>query len=161
MKARPLSGGLGCNEDVFAAEPDPHWYGGSVEFPAKLVRSHSSRYRLVLERAALGTSTRVTRRFGSGALLRVRIPHDTFYGTDNGLVEYFMRPFVINGRIFRTWCIKPKAALLIATTEKWDGEKIIMHGNPGMSFLGFIRWHNPMESNSGQVCHSILSVRRC
>lgn len=55
------------------------WYGGRVHFTASLKLhgnaskgSESSNYKIILDRPELGSSTRLSRQFGSYAIVRVR-----------------------------------------------------------------------------------------
>ncbi|KAH9939845.1 RNA dependent RNA polymerase-domain-containing protein [Amylocystis lapponica] len=144
--------GLGCNHDMESL-PDglnPDWYAGRVQFSAKLlpVKGVESRYRIELNRCVLGPSNRMTRYFGSHRFMRIRIPRDAYYNAGSGLIEYLSRPFVLNGRVFRTCQVKSSSVLLFATHEKWEGA--IQNGG-GMSFLGFLAWFNPMEYNQEQT----------
>jgi RNA-dependent RNA polymerase len=144
--------GLGFSEEK------PDWYGGKVDFRGKL-RDHSSanitEYKIVLERPELGTSCRFTRRLGSQSILRISIPPDVFTKQDNQLVDFFSRPFILSGRVFRAFYAKGKHVFLLKTCEVFDGFKISVpkdaaHGD-GLTLLDFLNWHNPLESNKRQA----------
>jgi hypothetical protein len=72
--------------------------------------------------------------------------------THNRLIDYFCRPFVLWGYIFRPFYAKDDNIFLFKTNEIMDGTKISPTPSPiGLSFLDFINWHNPLELNTGQV----------
>jgi hypothetical protein len=139
--------GLGHSTDY------PGWYGGKVEFRAKLQKDEKTNsYKIVLERCMLGTSCRFTRRFGSKSFLRIKIPSRILHSNTNGLIAYFRNPFVIWGRIFRAFYAKDDNVFLFRTNEIFDESHIRPDHFPGFSLLQFIEWHNPLEFNRNQVC---------
>jgi RNA-dependent RNA polymerase len=139
----------------------PEWYGGKVEFHATLEDTGSQRapqYKLILERAVIGSSCRFTRRFGSLCFLRVKIPEGILHRPK--LVEYFLRPFVLNGQVFRSFFSKDDHVFLFKTNEMFKGSEICpAPGAKGLSLLEFLNWHNRLDANVNQVGGSDCLVR--
>jgi RNA-dependent RNA polymerase len=122
-----------------------------VQFCGTLQRVDGS-YKICLERSQLGPSCRFTRRFGSKNFLRIRVPSTILHTADNHLINYFCRPFVLWGCIFRPFYAKDANIFLFKTNEVMDDTGISSTPSPtGMTFLDFIKWHNPPEFNTGQV----------
>lgn len=154
--------GLGCSES------DNRWYGGKVHFTATLRQLEERRfhqnlcpYYLRLERAEIGTSTRFSRRFGSNSIIRVKIPKIVLYATRIGqedtqseqeLMQFFTRPFIILGRVYRAFYGKENTVFLIQTNERivYDPVATVSiqpattrsHKFP-WAFLDFLKWYNP------------------
>jgi RNA-dependent RNA polymerase len=129
----------------------PGWYGGKIGFTGKLHRDKGS-YKIVLERCALGPSCRFTRRFGSKNFLRIKIPEPILHSADNRLIDFFRKPFVLWGSVFRSFYAKDETVFLFRTNEVMMGNEIKPNGGPGISLLEFLDWHNPPLHNSKQVC---------
>ncbi|TBU26167.1 RNA dependent RNA polymerase-domain-containing protein [Dichomitus squalens] len=154
-------GGLGCNEHEAYNESDPDWYGGKVHFTAKVVVAKDRRpseFRFILERPALGSSNRLMRRFGSRRFIRARIQKDALNQKGNDLAEYFRRPFVIGGAVFRAFFAKEQNVFLVRTNEAaiGSGEDVRISTPDSsaateMSFMQFIEWHNSLLLNSDQT----------
>ncbi|RDB26117.1 RNA-dependent RNA polymerase 1 [Hypsizygus marmoreus] len=128
----------------------PGWYGGKVVFSGKLYRDGGSD-RIVLNRTYLGPSCRFMRRFGSKNFLRIKIPKTIFHAPHNKLLEFFRRPFVLWGSVFRSFYAKDKNVFLFRTNEVMEDGYIYSDPSlPGMSLLQFIDWHNPLATNATQ-----------
>ncbi|KIJ41942.1 hypothetical protein M422DRAFT_254959 [Sphaerobolus stellatus SS14] len=127
------------------------WYGDKVHFIArlkdlekdksnkgKLRHSHGSpSYQIILQRSELGPSNRrFSRRFGSRRFIHVRVAKSIMMSGNSSLVEYFQKPFLLNGRIFKAFCLKDTS--------------ITRDHRSALSFLDFIEYHNPMDLNNQQ-----------
>ena len=143
--AKDQFGGLGNNSDY------PGWYGGKIEFRAKLEKLGAKQYKIVLEDCVLGASCRFTRRFGSWSFLRIKVPLDVFHESENGLGLFFKRPFVLWGRVFKTFYAKDQTVFLFRTNEPCPGLDSRGSNLPGLSLQEFLMWHNPLQENSKQV----------
>jgi len=149
LKKNPYAG-LGNSESF------PSWYGGKVIFKGKL-SAENGPYEISLERCALGPSCRFTRRFGSWNFIRIKIPAKVLHKTNNGLDDFFRKPFVLWGNIFRAFYAKDDTVFLFRTNELLESNKIVPDCSAGMSFLEFIEWHNPLLTNQNQVRDSTSS----
>jgi hypothetical protein len=114
-------------------------------------------YKLILERAALGPSCLFTRRFMSERFLTIKVPKQILNNPNNGLLELFLRPFVLTGRVFRAFYAKDENVFMIETDEIADGGTISGSRRPASpmgpcSLQTFLSWHNPLELNKNQVC---------
>lgn len=71
-------------------------------------------------------------------------------------MEFFCRPFVLNGHVFRSFYGKDNNIFMIETNELVCDDKVASPSgqtpNGPLSMLGFLDWHNPLELNSEQVC---------
>ncbi|KAF9465114.1 RNA dependent RNA polymerase-domain-containing protein [Collybia nuda] len=133
---------------------NPGWYGGRVEFRGKLHKESKGKYnsyKIVLDRCSLGPSCRFARRFGSSNFLRIKIPAAILHHNDNDLNLFFSKPFVLWGRIFRSFYAKDDTVFLFRTNEIMNAAQIVPAGVAGLSLLQFIDWHNPLEPNSNQT----------
>ncbi|KAF8522755.1 RNA dependent RNA polymerase-domain-containing protein [Hysterangium stoloniferum] len=133
------------------------WYAGRVHFIATLkVRGKGERgsppaYHIALQRAELASSQRFARRFGSRRFIRVCLPKKILNAENNGLVEYFKKPFLLCGRIFRAFEAKDRHVFLIETNLLADGLQLasglvpVSKGlMPPMGFVQFLDYHNPL-----------------
>jgi RNA-dependent RNA polymerase len=156
------------SEDPFAGlgfgKKDPEWYGGKVVFRGTLKGCRAGDpypFTLFLERAELGPSCRFSQRFGSKRFIRVSISKEILNRKNNGIIDYFSHPFVLNGRVFRSYFAKDHNVFLIETNEITDGGQVTesplppcVHGP--LPLLDFLEWHNPIELNSNQVCLEVI-----
>ncbi|TFK39284.1 RNA dependent RNA polymerase-domain-containing protein [Crucibulum laeve] len=141
-----IYGGLGHNPNY------PDWYGGKVEFRAKLAGNKDDGYKITLERCTLGASSRFTRRFGSWSFIRVKIPLQTFHKSDNGLNVFFKKAFVIWGNVFRACYAKDQSVFLFRTNELCQAGRLTSNAVPGMSLEQLVSdWHNPLAINGNQL----------
>ena len=153
-------GGLGFNADF------PGWHGGKVHFCARLKNVGTAkmpRYKIMPERAELGPSCLFTRRFMSGRFLTIKVPKQILNNPNNGLLELFLRPFVLTGRVFRAFYAKDENVFMIETDELVD-DGVISTSRRSASPTGpcsleaFLSWHNPLELNTNQVCSFVAIV---
>ncbi|KAJ3843405.1 RNA dependent RNA polymerase-domain-containing protein [Lentinula raphanica] len=144
LSADPYAGlGLGEHSD---------WFGGKVVFRAKLVDSSKKakdKFRVELERAELGASSRFSRRFGSKSFVRLKISKTLIRHADE-LMNYLRRPFIIAGRVYRAFLEKEKNVFLYMTNESPDVGCPVDPMSRNLSFEAFLNWHNPIELNKRQ-----------
>ena len=131
-------------------------YGGRVEFIVKVTES----LELQQQQPQQCPSTRFGRRFGSGSFVKL-----TFSGGSleklrkrpDGLLNYVQRPIIIAGRVFRAYSTRDSNVFYVQTNEvSSDTERASWWlsrapFSQSLSFLDFIRWHNPLEHNQNQV----------
>jgi hypothetical protein len=118
-----------------------------VVFQGQLV-DDDGRYRITLDSCTLGGSSRLTRRFGSWSILRIKVPRSIFFGNSKDFISFLMRPFVIWDRVFRVFDAKDCKIFLYCTNEVYPLGSVL----PGrMSLEEFIGWHNPLSENKKQV----------
>ncbi|KAI0360558.1 hypothetical protein OH77DRAFT_1493021 [Trametes cingulata] len=133
-----------------------------VHFTAQLHKEKDDQYRLKLDRPALGSSNRFSRRFGSRRFIRVRVPKDLLWkAKDDELQKYFRRPFVVGNVVFRAFYAKEQNVFLFRTNEEFrrcdDGCSVFSpsphsaRARTEHSLLDLIRWHNDLELNSDQA----------
>ncbi|KAH9852493.1 RNA dependent RNA polymerase-domain-containing protein [Lenzites betulinus] len=161
LRDHPL-GGIGCNQHEEFCRDDPDWYGGRVHFIARLQRDSENRLGLELDRPVLGTSNRFARRFGSRRFIRVRIPQDFLMHSksEDELLNYFKRPFVVGSAVFRAFYAKESNVFLFRTNEevvrdpKAENLRVVQPA-PGSlaehSYMYLIEWHNSLKLNSEQT----------
>lgn len=149
-------------------------YHGKVQFSGRLCyaeKKKSGKLRFYLEKPDLGSSCRFTRRFGSDWLIRIRCQSDIHPAR---LHEFFMRPFIIFGRVYRAFyarlvcCValifgvhntdisfasKEHTVFLAAVNEIYEnGVLRTLPETPRRLCLdSLLKWHNPMDLNSNQV----------
>jgi RNA-dependent RNA polymerase len=147
-------GGLGFDEKGEYL----NWYGGQVLFHGKLQDTSEkgckkAKYKILLERAELGTSNMFARRFGSKHFFRLKLTKSVLNKDADNLLNYLRRPLILCGSVFRAFFAKSSNVFYVKTNEATDGISI-MDGNPlpnVLSFLEFLEWHNPMQLNMNQV----------
>jgi hypothetical protein len=131
------------------------WYGGKTHFRATLIKESGRNYRIKLEKAELGTSSSLFRRFGSKNFLAVKVPKDVWNSNGNRLDEFFKRPFVLLGRIYRALRAQDQTVMLIRTNQGWAGgapSSVVC--DDGIDFLGLVDMVNPLSLNQDNVCMS-------
>ncbi|THV08462.1 hypothetical protein K435DRAFT_641686, partial [Dendrothele bispora CBS 962.96] len=129
--------GLGCDDNS-------SWFGGKVIFRLSLRKN----FEISLEKAELGASNRFTRRWGSKSFVRVKISKE-LWNSGDALVNFFRRPFIICGRIFRAFLEKDKTVFLFMTNETLNPSGQIS-STEGISFEEFLESHNPLSRNQKQ-----------
>ena len=118
-----------------------------------------AKYKVILETPELATSCRFTRRFGSTSILRIKIPEFFLNNPNSGLIDFFSRPFILNGLVFRAFYAKDDHVFLVKTNEIF--KHLQVHppekSSPtcGLPFLELLDWHNPLESNTNQVSNIV------
>ncbi|RXW15104.1 hypothetical protein EST38_g10750 [Candolleomyces aberdarensis] len=143
-------GAMGFNKDGSPSE----FYGGQVQFRGTLSLPRDAKEpTLKLEAPTLGPSTQFGRRFGSKSLFRIKLSKEALWMNSMALLNYFRRPFIICGFVFRSFYSKEDNVFLIKTDERWDGTNVLQaDGESGvMSFMDFINWHNSLELNCNQA----------
>lgn len=132
----------------------PGWHGGKVVFQGQL-SVEDGEHKIVLDSCSIGGSSRFARRFGSWSFLRVKVPQSIFFGQKRDFITFFLRPFIIWGRVFRVFDAKDCKVFLYWTNE------CLSSGSPipdRMSFEEFVNWHNPLEENKNQVNTNRLTL---
>ncbi|KAF9229158.1 hypothetical protein BS17DRAFT_742893 [Gyrodon lividus] len=134
------------------------WYGGKVHFSAALTlgddeqRKNGSNYKIYLNKPELGPSSRLSRQFGSHAILRIRIPRTILGKNQSALVKFFSQRFMLCGMIYRAFYAKDGTVFLIVTDELYGSACLPYRAQPRpLSFLDFLNWHNPIVLNSSQT----------
>jgi hypothetical protein len=79
----------------------------------------------------------MTRRFGSKAILRLKLPDKAIYTDKHRLRMFLMRPIMIWNWEYRFLCAKDATALFFNTTL--------------MPLEEVLEWANPLEDNQNQV----------
>jgi len=112
-----------------------------------------------LEKVELGASNRFARRWGSKSFVRVKVSKD-LWSSGDALVEYFKRPFVICGRIYRAFLEKDRTVFLFGTNEFLDSNRQIVpdKNTSGLSLGDFMEFHNPLSENQMQVCAGMILI---
>ncbi|KAF7973846.1 hypothetical protein HWV62_14138 [Athelia sp. TMB] len=160
LRADPYAG-LGFSD----AEPD--YFGGKVIFSGRL-KNNGTRaapeFSVVLDAPGLGPSCRFLRRFGSWNFMKVKVTKAC--QQDSGLVEFFSRPFVINGKVFRAFYAKDSNVFMLRTNECVGSGLSIFTGKPGhcgpmslrtycsrkhTNIVDFLNWHNPFDRSPNQA----------
>ncbi|KIJ68575.1 hypothetical protein HYDPIDRAFT_106781 [Hydnomerulius pinastri MD-312] len=148
-----------CTSVGFHRQPDG-WYGGKVHFSAvvkvpdgdKKGSSNLADYQICLNRPELGPSSRLSRHFGSHAILRIRIPRAILNRTQSSSVKFFSQRFLLCGIVYRAFHAKDSTVFLAATDECFGAAGLPYHARPRPpSFVEFLDWHNPILLNSSQT----------
>ncbi|KAF7349229.1 Dimethylaniline monooxygenase [Mycena sanguinolenta] len=126
------------------------YYGGKVSFVGSIEEvGTGGKFKVVLDRCGLTSSSRLCRRFGSSAILRLKVPLKLLH-SDKNLQEFFRKPFVIFGNVFRSFYAKEATVFLFKTRESYSQGKI--HDSPaGLSLFEFLDEFNPLELNANQM----------
>lgn len=145
--------------------------GGKVHYCIKLVSLAEGKEEFHVERACLGTSNQLTRRYGSHSFVRIHMEkHLTRRG--KVLARLFLRPFIIGGHVFRAFHSKERIVFLVMTNEVAvdilqpappQSPRYEIHASAGGSswrsgvdYLKFIDSHNDLRLNPGQVSRNFL-----
>ncbi|KAJ3882906.1 RNA dependent RNA polymerase-domain-containing protein [Lentinula edodes] len=145
------------NRDPYSAlgfVQNSDWFGGKVVFRAKLKMQVDNpkkppSFKVELEKAELGASSRFSRRFGSKSFIRIKIPKNlTRYSKE--LMHFFRRPFIIAGRVFRAFLEKEKNVFCFMTNENPDLGLVLDTVSQNLSIDDFLNWHNPIVLNENQ-----------
>ena len=125
------------------------------------MRLHATKdgaFHFYMEHPMLGPSSRFTRTYGSAWLVRVRISKEIFSKPDlsENLRTLLVRPFIINGLVFRFFYAKDHTAYLMATNEVYAGKRLqssplLNDQRRLLSFLDFFSTHNNLTDNSHQA----------
>ena len=134
----------------------PLKFGGCVEFVVKVTESLD----LQQQTPQQCPSTRFGRRFGSSSFVKLMFTKealDKLKKQPGGLLNYVQQPIIIAGGVFRAYSTRDSNVFYIQTNEASpDTERmrqwLLRDPFPyALSFLEFIRWHNPLEHNQNQV----------
>ncbi|KAJ7039848.1 RNA dependent RNA polymerase-domain-containing protein [Mycena alexandri] len=135
-----------------AEYPTARGYGGKICFSGNIEIDASKRVKVVLERCVLTSSCRLYRRFGSSSFLRLRVPMKTLHSGDNGLKDFFRRPFIVFGSVFRAFYAKDGTVFLFKTKETYHNSDNAIHdSNNGLSLFEFLEDFNPLKLNADQA----------
>lgn len=146
------------NGERFHRQPDG-WYGGKVHFTASIklhdggskMGSELSKYKIVLNKPELGSSTRLSREFGSYAILRVRVSRQVMNKAQSTLAKFFAQRFLLCGITYRAFYSNDTSVFLCATNEPHESPRLPRHARPPpLSFMDFLNWHNPILHNQSQ-----------
>lgn len=146
-------GGLGFDEEGNHLS----WHGGQVHFRGTLkdVSPKGSKqiaYKVVLERAELGSSDQFARRFGSKNFFRLKLSKAVSNRDGEELLHFLCRPLVLCSGVFRAFFAKENNVFFVKTNEHWNGRALTSETTPGvLCFIDFLDWHNSMEKNSSQT----------
>lgn len=114
--------------------------------------SELSKYKIVLNKPELGSSTRLSREFGSYAILRVRVSRQVMNKAQSTLAKFFAQRFLLCGIIYRAFYSNDTSVFLCATNEPHESPRLPRHARPPpLSFMDFLNWHNPILHNQSQV----------
>ncbi|KAG2369444.1 RNA dependent RNA polymerase-domain-containing protein [Suillus spraguei] len=146
---------MGDNFDGFQRHADG-WYGGKVHFCATLKavdkKTTTPEYRIQLSPPELGSSSRLTRQYGSKNFLRVKVPRHILNKPQHGLVEFFSQHFLLCGLIYRAFYARDGSVFLVATNSSTGCSRIPSHAHPPPPSLeDFLDWHNPIYHNVAQT----------
>ncbi|KAJ7076077.1 RNA dependent RNA polymerase-domain-containing protein [Mycena belliarum] len=149
---------LDLEERALAANPNaalgncPEYdkgYGGKICFSGSIEIDRE--VKVVLERCTLTSSCRLYRQFGSSQFLRLKVPSKKVHLLKSGLIDFFRRPFVIWGNVFRSFYAKEGTVFLFKTREMYrDGSIQLPDSARGLSLFEFLDQFNPLKLNSNQ-----------
>ncbi|KAL0067285.1 hypothetical protein AAF712_005683 [Marasmius tenuissimus] len=143
---------LGCLDD------DP-WYGGKVVFRAKVKNIASEyaknpKFKVVLDRPELGASYRFSRRHGSSAFIRLKVPRDLCTTKMiPHLIKFLIQPMIFCGSVYRLVLEKDKTVFLYRTNEVVSGlaPPPLLSRRLMLSLEEFLELENPIELNKNQA----------
>ncbi|KAJ7268673.1 RNA dependent RNA polymerase-domain-containing protein [Mycena haematopus] len=136
-----------------AALSYPKGYGGKVSFVGSIEEVENgpgAKLKVVLDRCALTSSSRLCRRFGSSAILRLKVPLKLLHSADKNLKDFFRKPFIILGNVFRSFYAKDGTVFLFKTREYYS-DGIIHDSTAGLSLFDFLDEFNPLQLNANQA----------
>jgi RNA-dependent RNA polymerase len=146
------------SEESLSDEPSPSplKYGGRVEFVVRVTDS----LELQQQSPQQCPSTRFGRKFGSASFVKLTFSKEALEKLrkqPEGLLGYAQRPIIAAGRVFRAYSTRGSNIHYVQTNEvSADTKKmrqwLLKDPFPyALSFLDFIKWHNPLECNQNQV----------
>lgn len=146
------------SEESLFDDPSPSLlkYGGRVEFIVRVTDS----LELQQQSPQQCPSTRFGRKFGSASFIKLTFSKEALEKLKkqpDGLLSYVQQPIIATGRVFRAYSTRDSNVFYVQTNEvSADTEKmrqwLLKDPFPyALSFLDFIRWHNPLEFNQNQV----------
>ena len=136
-------------------------YGGRVEFVVRVTESLDLQQQLPQQ----CPSTRFGRRFTSGSFVKLTFSKEALEKLKkqpDGLLNYVQQPIIIAGGVFRAYSTRASNVFYVQTNEVSVDNERMRHLLPSpssktLSFLDFIRWHNPLEYNQNQV-FSLIAI---
>ncbi|KAG2159731.1 RNA dependent RNA polymerase-domain-containing protein [Suillus bovinus] len=150
---------MGKGFDGFQRQADG-WYGGKVHFGATLKaidKTATPEYRIQLNPPELGSSSRLTRQYGSKNFLRVKVPKNILNRPQHGLVEFFSQHFLLCGLVYRAFYARDGSIFLVATNSSTDCGRLPSHAHPPPPSLeDYLDWHNPVHYNTAQLLLLLL-----
>ncbi|EJU04097.1 hypothetical protein DACRYDRAFT_14289 [Dacryopinax primogenitus] len=132
--------GMGCfsqSSDVFHGKIR---FGISVTWTGRDTQ-------LKLDPLEIDRFTRLTRRFGSRRLIRMK--NVSSYPPNEFMKNFFLQKFVFMGRVYRSFFVKENTVFLIETNETHCGTKA--RDRFRLSLWEFVNWHNPLYCNQQQI----------
>ncbi|KAJ7632100.1 RNA dependent RNA polymerase-domain-containing protein, partial [Mycena rosella] len=123
-------------------------YGGKVCFAGRVEIDQGIK-TVMLDRCSLASSCRLCRRYGSSNFLRLKVSLKTLHSANTGLKEFFRRPFVIWGSVFRAFYAKEGTVFLFKTREMYKNGTI-SESTSGLTLFEFLNKFNPLKLNSNQ-----------
>ncbi|KAJ7693978.1 RNA dependent RNA polymerase-domain-containing protein [Mycena rosella] len=123
-------------------------YGGKVCFAGRVEIDQGIK-TVMLDRCSLASSCRLCRRYGSSNFLRLKVSLKTLHSANTGLKEFFRRPFVIWGSVFRAFYAKEGTVFLFKTREMYKNGTI-SESTSGLTLFEFLNEFNPLKLNSNQ-----------
>lgn len=134
------------------------WYGGRISQRARIIEENG-RLKVYLDAPFYHENTsRFARFLGSRRMICLSIPPGL---NKDRLRDFLAQKFVICGRVFVP--LRPKDAksgkswkvYLIEVNEDVERSPKASEGDRHrLTLQGFVRWHNPIELNNNQVCHT-------
>ena len=131
----------------------PNYHGGRIQQKLRLNKG-SAGYYLTPEPLEMTRSYRFARYMGSRRLLQIRLDEKLLQQERDEIAEFLARDFVICGRVFRPFTSKEESVYLVETTRNYERKARKSQGDHlRISYCDFIKWHNPMDRNFGQVTY--------
>lgn len=146
------------SEESLFDDPSPSLlkYGGRVEFIVRVTDS----LELQLQSPQQCPSTRFGRKFGSASFVKLTFSREALEKLrkqSGGLLSYAQQPIIAAGRVFRAYSTRDSNVFYVQTNEVSSDTKkmrqwLLKDPFPyALSFLDFVKWHNPLEYNQNQV----------
>lgn len=128
------------------------WYGGRIQQVGRLVLVHN-RFSIQLEKPEIRRSHRFSRFLGSRRILQVRMDDLLYKHGEEVRLLLSSSKFILCGRVFLPFHAKEGSMYLIETNQDFQRVASDQDGDHlRISLNDFVEWHNPLDSNSGQVC---------
>ncbi|KAJ7128080.1 RNA dependent RNA polymerase-domain-containing protein [Mycena filopes] len=144
MRLDPNAALGNCSENLKS------YYGGKICFSGNIEIDTTKMVKVVLDRCTLTSSCRLYRRFGSSSFLRLKVPLRTLHSPENGLREFFRKPFIVFNSVFRAFYAKDGAVFLFKTRETYY-DNAVHDSEVGLSLFEFLDEFNPLEHNANQL----------
>lgn len=116
----------------------------AIHYSAVMALSYGKVHALQLRPAKIGASNRFFRKFGDSRFLELKVTKSSHPGMIRQNKDFFLRPFLLMGRVFKFLFVKDSTVILFAT----EGA-----GLEPVSIRTVIDWHIPIIENwSMTVC---------